>query len=36
MRQRYREILHEQIAQTVGSPDEIDNEIQYLMQVVSG
>lgn len=36
MRQRYREILREEIAQTVSGPNEIDSEIQYLMQVVSG
>jgi hypothetical protein len=36
MRQRFREILREEIAQTVSNPDEIDSEIQYLMQVVSG
>jgi len=35
MRQRYREILREEIAQTVSSPDEIDSEISYLMRVVS-
>jgi RNA polymerase sigma factor (sigma-70 family) len=36
MRQRYRELLREEIAETVDSPDEIDSEIRYLMQVVSG
>lgn len=35
LRQRYREILREQIAQTVQSVDEIDSEIRYLLQVVS-
>jgi RNA polymerase sigma-70 factor (ECF subfamily) len=35
MRQRYREILREEIAQTVFRPEEIDDEIRYLLQVVS-
>jgi RNA polymerase sigma factor (sigma-70 family) len=35
MRQRYREILRDEIAQTVSSPDEIESELQYLLQVVS-
>ena len=35
MRQRYREILHEEIAQTVSRPEEIEDEIRYLLQVVS-
>jgi len=35
LRQRYRELLREEIAHTVGSPDEIDDEIQHLMKVVS-
>jgi len=35
VRQRYREILHEEIAQTVSSPEEIESEIRYLLQVVS-
>ncbi len=30
MRQRYRELLREEIAQTVAGPDEIDNEIRNL------
>jgi RNA polymerase sigma factor (sigma-70 family) len=36
MRQRFREILREEVAQTVDSPDEIDRETQYLRQIVSG
>lgn len=36
MRQRYREILREEIAQTVSGPEEIEDEIRYLLQVVSG
>lgn len=35
MRQRYREILCDEVAQTVSSPDEIKSEIRYLIQVVS-
>ena len=35
LRQRYREILRAEIAQTLASPDDIDNEISYLMRVAS-
>jgi RNA polymerase sigma-70 factor (ECF subfamily) len=35
IRQRYRQILREEIAHTVNSSDEIDGEIQYLMRAVS-
>jgi len=35
IRHRYREILREEIAQTVAAPDEIDAELRYLLQVVS-
>lgn len=35
MRQRFREVLREEVAQTVDSPDEIDRETQYLRQIVS-
>jgi RNA polymerase sigma-70 factor (ECF subfamily) len=35
MRQRYREILREEIAQTVSKAEEIEDEIRYLLQVVS-
>lgn len=35
MRQRYRETLREEIAQTVSNPEEIEDEIRYLLQVVS-
>ena len=34
-RLRYREVLREEIAYTVSAPGEIDDEIRYLMQVVS-
>jgi RNA polymerase sigma-70 factor (ECF subfamily) len=36
MRQRYREILREEIAQTVSSPDEIDDEIRQLFAACAG
>jgi len=35
MRHRYREILREEIAQTVSNPEDIEDEIRYLLQVVS-
>jgi len=35
LRQRYREVLRDQIAQTVSSPDEVEPEIQHLMRVLS-
>lgn len=35
LRQRYRELLREEIAQTVSQPGEIDEEIRHLMKVVS-
>ena len=30
LRRRYRELLREEIADTVSSPEEIDEEIRYL------
>ena len=36
MRQRHREILREEIAHTVTSPGEIDEEIRHLREVLSG
>jgi RNA polymerase sigma-70 factor (ECF subfamily) len=35
LRQRYRELLREEIAHTVTRPDEIDEEMRYLFAVVS-
>jgi RNA polymerase sigma-70 factor (ECF subfamily) len=35
MRQRYRELLREEIAQTVAMPGEVDDEIRHLMKIVS-
>lgn len=34
LRQRYRELLHEEIARTVRSPDQIQDEITYLFQTL--
>jgi RNA polymerase sigma-70 factor (ECF subfamily) len=35
LRQRYRELLREEIAHTVALPSQVDDEIRHLMQVVS-
>ena len=35
LRQRYRELLREEIAHTVTSPDEVEDELRYLFEVVS-
>ena len=35
MRQRYRELVRQEVASTVGSPFEVDEEIRYLISVVS-
>jgi RNA polymerase sigma-70 factor (ECF subfamily) len=35
MRRRYRELMRSEIAETVSSPDEIDEEIRFLMSVLS-
>lgn len=35
MRQRYREILRDEIAQTVTSPHDVDDEIQHLFAILS-
>ncbi|MBN1555829.1 MAG: sigma-70 family RNA polymerase sigma factor [Phycisphaerae bacterium] len=32
MRKRYRQLLHDEIAQTVESPDQVEEEIQYLQK----
>jgi RNA polymerase sigma-70 factor (ECF subfamily) len=36
MRQRYRELVREEVANTVDSPAEVDAEIRYLIGVISG
>jgi len=35
LRKRYRELLREEIAHTVTKPGEVDDEIRYLMKIVS-
>jgi RNA polymerase sigma-70 factor (ECF subfamily) len=36
MRQRYRELLRAEVAQTVATPAEIDVELRYLISVLRG
>ena len=36
LRHRYQRLLREEIAQTVASPEEVEDEIRYLFQVLSG
>jgi RNA polymerase sigma-70 factor (ECF subfamily) len=36
LRQRYRELLYEEVAQTVGSREEVADELRHLFRVVSG
>ena len=36
LRERYRELVRAEIAHTVGSPSEIDEEIRYLFEVLKG
>lgn len=36
LRRRYREVLRDEIAQTVADPAEVDGEIQHLFRVMSG
>ena len=36
LRQRYGELLRHEIAQTVGKPEEIDEEMRYLLSALSG
>ena len=35
LRKRHREILREEIAQTVTSPEDVDDEIRYLITLLS-
>jgi hypothetical protein len=35
MRQRYRELVRGEVANTVQSPEEVDSEIRYLISVIS-
>ena len=34
MKQRYRELVREEVAKTVAMPNEVDDEIAYLMDVL--
>lgn len=36
LRQRYQRLLREEIAQTVGRPEEVEDEIRYLFTVLNG
>ena len=36
MRQRYRELVREEVANTVDDPAEVDAEIRHLISVISG
>jgi RNA polymerase sigma-70 factor (ECF subfamily) len=36
LRQRYRELVREEVAHTVDRPEEVDAEIRYLISVISG
>ena len=36
LRQRYRELLREEVAHTVARPEEVDDELRYLISVISG
>src|SRR5262249_7262383 len=35
LRQSYRELLRDEIAQTVATPEEVDDELRYLIGIVS-
>jgi len=36
LRQRYGELLRKEIAQTVSTPVEVDEELRYLVSVIRG
>jgi RNA polymerase sigma-70 factor (ECF subfamily) len=36
MRKRYRKLLREEIAETVATPEEADEEIRFLLSVLKG
>jgi RNA polymerase sigma-70 factor (ECF subfamily) len=36
LRQRYRELLREEVAHTVARPEEIDDELRYLIAIIRG
>jgi RNA polymerase sigma-70 factor (ECF subfamily) len=35
MRQRYRELLREEVAQTVDNPEDVDDELRYLCSALA-
>ena len=35
LRQRYRKVLRDEIAETVSTPDDVDDELRYLFSVLS-
>lgn len=35
LRERYRALLRDEIAQTVAAPSEIEGEVRYLIRVIS-
>jgi len=36
LRQRYRQLLRDEIAQTVAGPSEVDRELRHLIAVLGG
>jgi RNA polymerase sigma-70 factor (ECF subfamily) len=36
LRQRYRALLRETIADTVSTPDEVEDELRYLFRTLAG
>lgn len=36
LRQRYRELIREEVAQTVANPGDVEDEIRHLMRVLAG
>jgi RNA polymerase sigma-70 factor (ECF subfamily) len=36
LRQRYRDLIREEVAQTVADPGEVDDEIRHLLRVLGG
>jgi RNA polymerase sigma-70 factor (ECF subfamily) len=36
MRRRYRDLLRAEIAETVATPEEVDDEIRFLLATLSG
>jgi RNA polymerase sigma-70 factor (ECF subfamily) len=36
MRRRYHQVFREEIAQTIASPAEVDEELRHLCQVLNG